>query len=38
MEWTHPVGEHDPVLQLSIIPALQIRPIVLCKIQLRHLG
>jgi len=22
MEWTHPVGEYDPVLQLSIIPAL----------------
>jgi len=37
MEWTHPVGEHDPVLQLSFIPALHLLPIVLCKFQLRHL-
>ena len=27
MEWTHPLGEHDSVLQLSFIPALQTHPI-----------
>ena len=31
---SHPVSERDPVLQLSIIPAI---PTVLCEFQLRNL-
>ncbi len=38
MELTHLLAEYDPVLQLSIIPALHYLPVVLCKFQLRDLG
>jgi len=38
MELKHPLAENDPVLQLSLIPALHYLPVVLCKFQLRDLG
>ena len=37
-KWVHPVGERDPLLQLSITPVLQMLPIDFYEFQLRHLG
>ena len=36
-KWVHPVGERDPLLQLSTTPVIQRFPVDFCEFQLRHL-